>query len=358
MAMNLDRRNNFDQLRLLGAILVIYGHSYVLLGRAVPTFAANTVSTLGVKIFFCISGYLIAVSWLRDPHLLRFLARRSLRIFPALIVITLLSSFVLGPALTNMPLSRYFSEVGTYSYLNNIRLYITYHLPGVFEGTSPRLNTASPIPPAELAVVNGSLWSLPVEFVMYLILPALISFARLLNCTWAFAALTVAFTGAAFSLTTLWPQDRWLVYATNVWSVLQLGSYFVLSACIAVYRLDLKLNAYVAFMGLFALSFFEPGPIVKEGLLICVLPYVILYYGTGFAPFTRFLRGPDLSYGIFLYGFPVQQILIQFFGTHLSPWRLFAATLPFATACAWLSWHLIEARALMRKPVTPRSKEL
>jgi hypothetical protein len=138
------RWNAFDQLRLLGAILVIYGHSYVLFGRPVPTFAANTVSTLGVKIFFCISGYLVAVSWLRDPHLLRFLARRSLRIFPALIVVTLLTTFVLGPALTKMPLSRYFSEVGTYAYLNNIRLYITYFLPGVFEGTSPLANAPSP----------------------------------------------------------------------------------------------------------------------------------------------------------------------------------------------------------------------
>lgn len=351
-----DARNNFDQLRLLGALLVIYGHSYVLLGRPVPTFAANTVSTLGVKIFFCISGYLVAISWLSDPHLPRFLARRSLRIFPALIVITLLTTFVLGPALTNMPLSRYFSEVGTYSYLNNIRLYITYHLPGVFEGTSPLSNVTSPIQSTELAVVNGSLWSLPVEFVMYVILPALVVLARLLKRPWAFAALTVAFAGTAFFLTTFWPQERRLVYATNVWSALQLGTYFVVSACIAVYRLDRKLNVYVAFMGLFALSFFEPGPIVKEGILICVLPYVVLCYGTGIAPFTRFLRGPDLSYGLFLYGFPIQQILIQFFGVHLSPWRLFAATLPFAAACAWLSWHLIEARALARKPVTPRSE--
>jgi peptidoglycan/LPS O-acetylase OafA/YrhL len=321
----------------------------VLLGRQVPTFAANTVSTLGVKIFFCISGYLVAVSWLSDPHPLRFLTRRSLRIFPALIVITLLTIFALGPALTKMPLSRYFSEVGTYGYLNNIRLYITFYLPGVFEGTSPLANA----PIAEDAVVNGSLWTLPIEFAMYLILPALIGFARLLNHPWAFAALTAAFVGAAFVLTTAFPQDRWLVYATNVWSILQLGVYFVVSACIAVYHLDRKLNVYVAFAGLFALSFFEPGPVVKEALLICVLPYVILCYGIGTAPFARFFSGPDLSYGLFLYGFPIQQILVQFYGAHLTPWRLFVATLPFAAACAWLSWHFVEARALARKPLTP-----
>ena len=47
-----DRANNFDQLRLLGALLVIYGHSYVLLGREVPLFASSTVSTFGSKFSF------------------------------------------------------------------------------------------------------------------------------------------------------------------------------------------------------------------------------------------------------------------------------------------------------------------
>jgi peptidoglycan/LPS O-acetylase OafA/YrhL len=66
------RINNFDQVRLFGAILVIYGHSYPLTGVTLPGFAANPVSTIGVKIFFSISGYLIAASWLRDPNILRF----------------------------------------------------------------------------------------------------------------------------------------------------------------------------------------------------------------------------------------------------------------------------------------------
>lgn len=191
-----------------------------------------------------------------------------------------------------MPLNRYFSEVGTYGYLNNIRLYITYYLPGVFEGSSPLANVASPTKPAEFAVVNGSLWSLPVEFAMYLILPALIGFARLLNRPWAFAAITTMFASAAFLLTTIYPQERWIVYATNVWSVLQLGSYFLVSACIAVYRLDRDLNVYVAFVGLLALSLFEPGPVIKEGVLICTLPYMILCYGIGISPFTRFFLAP------------------------------------------------------------------
>lgn len=91
------RTNNLDLVRLFGAALVIYGHAYPIAGAASPGFAANGVATIGVKIFFSIRGYLVALSWLRDPHLGRFLLRRSLRIFSALIVVVLLSALVLGP---------------------------------------------------------------------------------------------------------------------------------------------------------------------------------------------------------------------------------------------------------------------
>src|SRR5947208_1034364 len=92
-----SRENNFEQLRLFAAVLVVYGHSYALTGAQAPGFAANSVSTLGVKIFFCISGYLVAQSWIRDPSLPRYLTRRALRIFPALAVVVLVSTFLLGP---------------------------------------------------------------------------------------------------------------------------------------------------------------------------------------------------------------------------------------------------------------------
>jgi peptidoglycan/LPS O-acetylase OafA/YrhL len=338
-----ERANNFDQLRLLGALLVIYGHSYVLLGREVPIFASSTVSTFGVKIFFCISGYLVTMSWLRDPHLVRFFVRRSLRIFPALIAIVLLTTFVMGPLLTRVPARDYLASSDTYNYLNNIRLHITYFLPGVFE---TNIHTQ---------VVNGSLWSLPVEFAMYLAVPALVGLAALVRRRWAFAAMVGAFVAATLWVTKVQPQKQWIVYETNIWTILELGSYFVLSAACAVYQLEHKLNPYVAMAGLLALALFQPGPVVQESLLMFVLPYVTLCYGTGDAPLARVLRSRDLSYGLFLYGFPVQQILIQFFGTYLSPWRLFATATLIAAGFAWVSWHFIEVRALAHKPKPART---
>ena len=90
------RRNNLDAIRLGGALMVVLGHSYVLSGKPVapPVIFDVPIHTLGVFVFFIISGYLITKSWLRRPQWKSYLAARSLRIFPALIVAVLL--FILG----------------------------------------------------------------------------------------------------------------------------------------------------------------------------------------------------------------------------------------------------------------------
>jgi peptidoglycan/LPS O-acetylase OafA/YrhL len=83
------------------------------------------------------------MSWDKDPFLYRFFIRRSIRIFPALIVCILLSVIVLGSTLS---IKEYLSHDATLVYIKNIFLHVSYYLPGVFEH--------NPLPNA----VNGSLW--------------------------------------------------------------------------------------------------------------------------------------------------------------------------------------------------------
>lgn len=78
------RSNNFDAIRLVAALLVLCSHQLFFLGIDNPTIAGFTLGELAVMTFFVISGYLVADSWYRDPHLVRFLGRRFLRIWPAL----------------------------------------------------------------------------------------------------------------------------------------------------------------------------------------------------------------------------------------------------------------------------------
>lgn len=154
-------KNNFTLLRIAAAFLVFYGHGYILFGTPGPNsvlFRAVSPGALGVSIFFSISGYLIAASWDRDGNVWRFFIKRALRIFPALIVVVVLSIFCLGGALTTLEAKTYFLHSDTYRYLLNIPLKAHFSLPGVFAHT--------PYP----NVVNGSLWSLFPEVLMYVLI--------------------------------------------------------------------------------------------------------------------------------------------------------------------------------------------
>lgn len=334
------RQNNFDFLRLFAAALVIYGHAYSLTGFPPPGFAGNGVHTIGVKVFFTISGFLIAQSWQRDPSLVRFMLRRSVRIFPALIVVVLLSIFVLGPICTRLSPDEYFRPA-TFYYIYNIALYINYILPGVFEEN---------IYPS---AVNGSLWSLPAEFFMYVITPPLIAVVSMCANRSALFLLL----GGIFSVTSLYllkvvpRQGQFVVYGTDVWSWLAVAPYFVGGMVYAVCRCERLLNIYVAFVAFFLVGAFQTNALAKEAALILVLPYVCLSFGLGSAPaLTALTRGGDLSYGLFLYGFPVQQTLVYAFGPAMGPWGNFIAALLICLPLAFLSWHLIEKPALRLKP--------
>ena len=156
------RANNFDALRLFAALLVIWGHQFAIMGRPVPLIlGGNEPGAVGVVMFFAISGYLVTLSWLADPHLLRFAARRALRIWPALCVVVLLCIVVLGPLVTTLPQAAYWKSAGTWDYLSNIWLKTRYALPGVFDG--------NPV----ASSVNGPLWTIPLEVTCYAILAAL-----------------------------------------------------------------------------------------------------------------------------------------------------------------------------------------
>ena len=159
-----DRNNNFNLLRLIGASLVIFGHSYAAYGPQgsrdwinahVPILSAGQ---LGVQIFFVISGFLVSQSFVNRPHVYEFLVARVLRIFPGLIV-ALAGTVLLGAWVTTLPVSQYVSDGRVWDYfLRNAMLDLRWELPGVFENNSfPR-------------VVNGSLWTLPKEFGLYIIL--------------------------------------------------------------------------------------------------------------------------------------------------------------------------------------------
>src|SRR5262249_44296152 len=101
---DMKKSNNFDSLRLIFAVLVIYSHSYPLSRGSnateplsILTHRQTTFGGISVWAFFAISGFLITQSWQRSPNLIKFLKRRVSRIYPAFIVTAILTALIVVP---------------------------------------------------------------------------------------------------------------------------------------------------------------------------------------------------------------------------------------------------------------------
>jgi peptidoglycan/LPS O-acetylase OafA/YrhL len=315
----LNSRNSFDLLRLLAAAAVIAFHAAPLAGRTPWFMGQLNLGALGVSVFFVISGFLVTDSRLRTASLRAFLAKRVLRIEPGLIASLMVTALVIGAFATYLPLGEYLRRKEVYLYIaKNALLYPTaYGLPGVFE--------YNPLP----IVVNGSLWTLRVEFTLYLGL-GLLGAVRLLRPT-AMAALAAVFACASFVL-----QAPPAIVPSVLVHPGQIGSQCAFLFCAgALLRLiDRPLPVWTLAS---AVLLFTP-------VWVLGLPILVVWLGN--RPSIRLPA--DLSYGLYIYAFPVEQLL----ASHglLSFWTALAATLPFAAA----SWFLVEAPALRLKPGATR----
>lgn len=331
----INRENNFALLHFLGACMVMYGHQWVLLGGTAPGVLGNSVSTLGVKMIFVITGFLITQSFLRSGKLLVFLKRRLIRIFPAL-KFCLLGTVLSLSLVSTLRFSEYFR--GSFSYVwHNVLLYPWYNLPGVFEN--------NPYPYA----VNGSLWTMPVEVAMYFIMGLLLwlktkirkeSLGR--NLYTAIALLFVIaealkdVTGVSLSL---------CVWGTNWTVAMDLIPYMFIGSLFETANLKKYCNLQVAAVLLLLGCGISSRYI--ELLTFIILPYGTMSLALCEKPyFSHWFEKNNIAYGIYLWGFPIQQLLIyliQVRGGHsMSPNLFFALSLLPVTAMALLSHRLVE----------------
>jgi peptidoglycan/LPS O-acetylase OafA/YrhL len=327
--------NNLSVLRLFAASMVLYGHSFIFLGQQEPLFLSwLPLGPLGVFIFFVISGYLISESWDRDPHLLRFFQRRLLRIIPGLTICILLTIFFFGPIFTTLPLKTYFIDKHTYGYLQNIVLHIVYYLPGVFEHN--RVANA----------VNGSLWSLPVEFLMYIVVAAI---GVMSGNRWVFAALAVI--SAATCL--LWAQvskEMVVIYNFDLRQGFLCGTYFWVGACVYKFKIRPYLTLPVGMLSIFIMLCLEPWTDLLANASWILLPIVVLTFGFAYSPWlSRLTVRGDYSYGIYIYSFPIQQAVV-YIEPQIEIRAYLLLCMSLTLICAIASWHWVERPAMSLKP--------
>lgn len=340
-----DRRNNFDFLRFLMATLVLFYHSYPLLlgagGHWVTGLerAASFGGGMAVDFFFVISGFLVTQSWVRTPAAVPFLRKRILRIYPAFIGVSLFCALVVGPlgAANVWDYVHHFHPVGFLAYM---LLLVGPYLPPVFL-TLPFAGQ-----------VDGSFWTLRYEFECYLLVLAL----GLLEPTVRRVGVTLLL-GIALLLTLLAALGHGAPLPDREWHLIGNPSHWL--------RLILCFLSGMAFYQFRDRIRYPPLPLALalggvilgaafgnwQTLALATCGTYLLFW-VAFYPIprlSRFARHGDFSYGIYLYGYPIQQLLILYYAPHLNPLKLFCLAFLITLGLAALSWHLIEAPALRLK---------
>lgn len=334
-----SQRNSLDLLRLVAAVMVLYSHQFVLMGQADPSFfGLTTFGGAGVTVFFFLSGWLVWSSWDRDPHLWRFFVRRSLRIFPALWVVVFFALFFMGPVLSSLSLPDYFAATETWRYAATAFLVPRYTLPGVF------------VDNAYARVVNGSLWTLPVEFLCYVSVAALgclraipdnLRMAAMILLVVLLACFAPLVTGAKFTLyfemlAAFW-AGAFYGYACKKTDQTNPGQWLTWGA---------------GLLALAAFALLGPRGVERSAMLLLAASLVMgaqrLTWGAALTD-----RWGDLSYGFYIWAFPVQQMVVHTGRVQGWGWGAsFVGSLILTGGLAWLSWHLVEKPVLRFKPAT------
>lgn len=334
-----ENNNNFDFLRFIAASLVIVIHSNILLGVKPPNYIAYLPN--GVSIFFIISGFLITKSWLNNPDILDFLKNRLLRILPGLIAVVILTSLVLGPLFTTLSLKEYFKNSEFWTYLSNICIYKTYYdLPGVFKDLpfSGR--------------INGALWTLPLEFLMYFLI-ATFGVLKLLNKKWLHPTI---FAVSLYLLLHVYVgnlTDKEFILCRGC-DFFEYMMYFFIGSFMYLQKEKIKLS-FPIFLTAVAVWFICINTPINWYSQYITLSYIVLYIAYARIPIlNNWGRYGDFSYGMYLWAFPIQQTIVHLFKNQLTHNSFILAAYPIALIFGILSFHLVEKYALRLKKIKLR----
>ena len=326
------KRDNFLLLRIIAAVMVIYGHSFPLTHDLGTTdiFLRHEwgiySGDIAVYVFFVISGFMVSGSYLSRTNLATYVSARLLRIVPAYVFVLLVSAVVVGPLLTSESASTYFSNPDVMHYVvQNLHFSsdMAWTLPGVFAGN-------------RLTSVNGSLWTLPAEMRMYLLVAVLGVLGLLGNRKLGAAVIAALFVAGLLNPQLLPVHSDWL----------RLGALFCLGILAQLYkdRIEIRHDVMLVLAGLTYISYHTDSYHWLLGLSIGYFCFWFAYR----TPLVRLEKFGDPSYGTYLWGWPVQQVVVSLY-PDITPFADFLLSAIGALALGYLSWYLIERPALSLK---------
>ncbi|MEC6148378.1 MULTISPECIES: acyltransferase family protein [Klebsiella pneumoniae complex] len=321
--------NNLDFIRLLASLSVIVYHSFVLnpqWGIVDPvknTFGYVTTGGLAVKIFFFISGLLVTNSLLTRKSIPQFIISRVLRVFPGLAFVVIITAFAIGPIFTNIPVIEYFKSNQPILYvLKNITLETQYFLPGVFERNKYG--------------VNGSLWTIRYEVLAYITLVFLyligLGKKRWLSSLLCFIVIVEPFM----------PYKGILFASSDNNAIYLLAPCFALGSLLAINKNHYRTNAYIPALLFISQFAFESEAV--SSLLMCLSVCLIILHISSIQTIIKIKINHDISYGVYLWGFPIQQIISQNFNVNFA--LNIITSIVIIVPIALCSWFFVEKPSL------------
>ena len=334
------RDNNLNLLRFVAASLVLVSHSFPLSGAAyepLGQWLGISMGELAVDVFFLISGFLVSNSLVTKQDSLFFFKARLVRIFPALWFMLLLTVFVLGPVFSTLSLSEYFLDKDVWRYLYKCGTLVSgvvYALPGVFEHN-----------PYAIAV-NGSLWTLPHELKAYIFLWLIWWLVYKLDPQHWFARFRMVFGVICVILLAMFLRQL-VDTEAQTFGFGRVFLWIAMGVLASLYQAHIQIKGTIALSFVLALVVaWSMGHVVFQAAYVFCLPYLVAYLAYVPRGFVRgYNRLGDYSYGIYIYAFPIQQMVAAVY-SDVSIMTMMGLSFALSLFFAVCSWHLIEEKFL------------
>jgi len=332
---NRNHKNNFTLLRLLAAFFVLISHSFNILQKPLeqPALWYNgkniNLGGIGLGIFFTLSGFLVTQSLFNSDSLKHYAWKRFLRIFPALIVANLVC-ILAGCFITSLSLHDYLLNILTWTYLfkNTLLLKSQFYLPGVFTNLQDH-------------TVNASLWTISIQVGSYLVL--LLAAYVIVIRKWLFLTCFALFE--ALRVYVLILHNNHLPWF-DLGDIFTLGTYFYLGSLFYVFKDNIAFKWFYANI-LMAVALATVYTFLEPVTLSIFFAYCFILIGTSKEVIN--FKGYDLSYGVYLYAFPIQQLVLSYFGYTINTLVHIVISSVLAAAVAFLSWIWVETPFLQKK---------
>lgn len=351
---NTINRNNFDLLRFLLASSVIVCHCYAIF-YGWEQFVKNepfmkwsggkiSIGSAAVNFFFVISGFLIVRSFENSANFMEYIKKRILRIYPGFIAVFIFCFLIVGPIdyMKSLSLSEYLDFIDS--------VHLKRETANMLSLQSPVENRYfTQLPQSGL---NNSLWTIHYEFICYLFVPLLAWVGLTQRKKQLLILLIICYLLLCLqTFGYIFPFKQSLSGGIigNPYYYPRFFTYFLCGSCVYIFRYQIPRNSWLATASLllFVLAFKIKMIDVIWPLAGTYLLFYVAYHQKYIFP--EFAKYGDFSYGIYLYGWPLQQLVMLFLGTYLNVYTFIAVVYPVVLLFAVLSWKMVEDPALRLK---------